>query len=131
MSGYVLDDLALSAGLAGAGSEHHRRELSRLLRGAIDGGPRLDVPAMCLAAAATLRPAIAGYLADILAAAPPDAINVSALARTTALDALRAAHPGLDWPGTHAATQALAARLPVLTVDSGRYRGVSIDILSL
>ncbi|WP_322780504.1 hypothetical protein [Frankia sp. Cas4] len=46
MSGYVLDDLALSAGLAGTGSEHHRRELSRLLRGAIDGGAqsRIAIP---------------------------------------------------------------------------------------
>jgi hypothetical protein len=38
VTGYVLDDLALIAGLAGTGSEHHRRELSRLLHGAIDGG---------------------------------------------------------------------------------------------
>lgn len=131
MSGYVLDDFALSAGLAGTGSEHHRRELSRLLRGAIDGGPRLDVPALCLAAVAALRPALANHLADIVAAAPPEAINVSALARSRALDTLRATHPRLDWPATHAATRALATHLPILTVDSMRYRGVSIDVLSL
>jgi len=34
---------ALGAGLVGTGSEHHRRELSRLLSGAVDGGPSLDV----------------------------------------------------------------------------------------
>lgn len=39
MTGYVVDDLALIAGLTGTGSELHRRELSRLLHGAIDGGP--------------------------------------------------------------------------------------------
>jgi hypothetical protein len=131
VTGYVLDDLALSAGLAGTGSEHHRRELSRLLRGAIDGGPRLDVPALCLAAATAVRPALAGHLADILAVAPPNAINVSALARSRTLDTLRAAHPSLCWPGTHAATHALDTRRPVLTVDSRRYRDVSVDVLSL
>jgi hypothetical protein len=45
VTGYVLDDLVLTAGLAGTGREHHRRELSRLLHGAIAGGPTLDVPA--------------------------------------------------------------------------------------
>jgi protein-L-isoaspartate(D-aspartate) O-methyltransferase len=74
VSGYVLDDLALSAGLVGTGGEHHRRELSRLLRGAIDGGPTLDVPALCLAEAAAARPALARHLADIIAVAPAGAI---------------------------------------------------------
>lgn len=27
MTGYILDDVALRAGLKGTGSEHHRREL--------------------------------------------------------------------------------------------------------
>jgi hypothetical protein len=131
VSGYVLDDLALSAGLAGIGSEHHRREVSRLLRGAIDGGPRLDVPALCLTAATVMRPALADHLADIVAAAPPDAIKVSALARSAVLDTLRMTHPHLGWPGTHAAMHALVGRLPILTLDSDRYRGVAIDVLSL
>jgi hypothetical protein len=82
VTGYVLDDLALIAGLAGAGSEHHRRELSRLLHGSIDGGPTLDIPALCLTAAGMVRPAVAGHLADILAAASVGVIDVSGLSRT-------------------------------------------------
>ena len=68
MNGYVVDDLALGAGLVGTGSEHQRRELSRLLRGAIDGGPTLDVPALCLAEVTAARPAVVGHLADVIAA---------------------------------------------------------------
>ncbi len=131
MSGYVLDDLALSAGLAGTGSEHHRRELSRLLRGAIDGGPSLDVPALCLAEATTARPALAGHLAEIIAAAPAGAIDVCGLSRTGHLDNLRARHPDLGWPATHAAMLAIATGLPILTVGSDRYGGVPVDVLSL
>lgn len=131
MSGHVLDDLVLAAGLAGKGSEHHRRELSRLLRGAIDGGPTLVVPALCLADASVLRPAVVGHLADIIAAAPPGLIDVCGLTRSVRLDALRVAHPGLSWPATHAAVHALTTGLPILTVDPGRYRGVAVDVLSL
>jgi hypothetical protein len=69
MTGYVLDELALTAGLA-AGSEHHRREFSRLLSGAIDGGPGLDLPALCLAEATAGRPAIGGHVAELIAHAP-------------------------------------------------------------
>ncbi len=131
MSGYVLDDLALGAGLAGTGSEHQRRELSRLLRGAIDGGPTLDVPALCLAEATAARPALAGHLADIIAAAPVGAIDICGLTRTGPLDTLRAQNPRLIWPATHAAVLALTTGLPILTVDSDRYSGVAVDVLSL
>ena len=62
MTGYVLDDLALIGGLAEAGNEHYRRELSRLWHGAIDGGPTLDLPALCLTAACVVRPAVAERL---------------------------------------------------------------------
>jgi hypothetical protein len=129
VSGYVLDDLALSAGLAGIGNEHHRREVSRLLRGAIDGGPRLDVPALCLTAATAMRPALADHLADIVAAAPPDAIKVSALARSAVLDTLRMTHPHLAGPvPTPPCTlSSVACR----SSPSDRYRGVAIDVLSL
>ena len=68
MSGYVLDDLALVAGLTDKGEEHHRRELSRLLISAVDRGPSIAVPAMCLAHAALFRPAIIDHLADLVAA---------------------------------------------------------------
>jgi len=131
VSGYVLDDLALIAGLAGTGSEHHRRELSRLLHGAIDGGPALEVPAFCLTAAALVRPVLFDHLADILAAAPPAAIDVCGLTRTSHLDALRAFRPGLGWPATHAAAHALTTGLPVLTVDADRYTGLGVDVLTL
>jgi hypothetical protein len=71
VSGYVLDRRTLAAGLAGAGSEHHRREVSRLLASAIDGGPAVAVPALCLAVTAGLRPAVTGHLADLIATASP------------------------------------------------------------
>jgi hypothetical protein len=89
VSGYILDDSALIAGLAGDGSEHHRRELSRLVHGAIDGGPALDIPAFCLTTAAVARPALADHLAELIAAAPPGAIGICRLTRTAHLDALR------------------------------------------
>jgi hypothetical protein len=131
VSGYVLDDLALSAGLAGTGSEHHRRELSRLLRGAIDGGPSLDVPALRLAEATATRPALAGHLADLIAVAPAGAIDICGLSRTGYLDSLRQQNPRLEWPATHAAVLALSTGLPILTVGSDRYGGVAVDVLSL
>jgi len=129
VSGYVLDNLALIAGLAGIGDEHHRRELSRLVHGAIDGGPRLDVPAICLTAATLQRAALADHFAEIVAAAPPDAISVSGLSRSGAMDAVRATRR-MGWPATHAVIRALVAHLPILTVDPERYRGVAVDVLS-
>jgi hypothetical protein len=131
VSGYVLDDLALGAGLIGTGSEHHRRELSRLLSGAVDGGPSLDVPALCLAAVAALRPALTDHLAEIIAVAPPDAITVSGLSRSTVTDRVRVTHPQLSWSATHATVRALATRLPILTVDPDRYRTIAVTVLSL
>jgi hypothetical protein len=130
MSGYVVDDLALIAALAGGGAEHHRHAFSRLLRSAIDGGPRLEIPAMCLAAAAAVRGALADELADILALAP-GAITIPGLARSAALDVLRVDGPWLGWPGVHAAVQAIAGQIPVLTVDRERYAGVPVDVLTL
>ena len=131
MSGYILDDVALNAGLAGHGSEHHRRELSRLLHAAIEGGPTLDIPALCLNMATTTRPALSGHLADIIAAAPAGAIDICGLTRTDHLDTLRAAHPELGWAPTHAAVHALTTGLPILTVDNRRYAGLAVDVLSL
>ncbi|HET8684125.1 MAG TPA: hypothetical protein VFM54_19965 [Micromonosporaceae bacterium] len=131
MSGYVLDELALVGGLAGAGSEHQRRELSRLLRGAIEGGPALDIPALCLSAAAAVRPTIADHVAEIVVAVPAGTIVVSGLTRTSHLDALMALVPGLGWPATHAAARALTTGLPILTVDADRYVGVRLEVLTL
>jgi len=131
VSGYILDDLALAAGLANAGSEHHRRELSRLFHGAVDGGPTLDLPALCLTTATLARPAVADHVADIVAAAPPGAVTISGLIRTAHLDALLSWAPALGWPATHAAVRAMATGLPVLTVAPDRYAKAGIDVLTL
>ncbi|MBT8224431.1 MAG: hypothetical protein HKP61_16380 [Dactylosporangium sp.] len=131
MTGYIIDDSVLVAGLTGAGKEHHHRELSRLLHGAIDGGPALDAPALCLTTAAEVRPAIVGHVADLVAAAPPGAIDICGLSRTGFLDALRAFHPGLSWPAIHAAVHALATGLPVLTTEPERYVRLGINSLRL
>jgi hypothetical protein len=130
MTGYVVDDLALTAGLASTGSEHHRREMSRLLRDAIDGGPAIEIPALCLTAAAAVRPEIVGHLAELIATAPAGTIEIRGLRRTARLDMLRDHHPRLGWPGTHAAFRATTSR-PIITLDAGRYRGVPVNALSL
>jgi hypothetical protein len=120
VSGYILDDVALSAGLAGHGSEHHRRELSRLLHAAIEGGPTLDIPALCLNMATTTRPALSGHLADIIAAAPAGAIDICGLTRTDHLDTLRGppsarvgAHPRGSPRAHHRATDPHRRQPPV------------------
>jgi hypothetical protein len=99
VSGYVLDHLALTAGLTGAGSEHERREFSRVLQAALEGGPTIAVPAVCLATTAGVGPAVVGHLAELLADAPPGAIELPGLTRTPPLDALRQTFP----PGRAAA----------------------------
>lgn len=128
MSGYVLDDSALLAGLRG-GDEGHRRELSRLLHDAIAGGPRLAVPALCLPAVD--RMPLAAHLADIIAAAPAGAVEVRGLTRTERLDRVRAAYPWLDWPAVHATVLAQAAAVPILTAAPARYGKVAVDVLTL
>ncbi len=89
------------------------------------------MPALCLAEATAARPAIAGHLADIIAVAPAGAIDICGLTRTGYLGTLRSHNPHLDWPASHAAMLALATGLPVLTVDSDRYGGVPVNVLSL
>jgi hypothetical protein len=131
VSGYIIDDLVLIAGLVGTGSEHQRRELSRLLHGAIDGGPGLDLPALCLTAAAAVRPGVADHVSQIVAVAPPGVILVSGLTRIDYLDALVALRPGLGWSATHAAVRALATGRAVLTIDPDRYAGIGLDVLTL
>lgn len=131
MSGYVLDDLALTAGLAGGGSEHHRREFSRLVSGALVGGPSLDLPALCLAKATELRPALGRHLAELVAQAPEGAITIGALTRTRRLDALRSLRPRLPWAALHAADQAVAAGSLIITTDARRYDGVPAGVVPL
>lgn len=131
MIGYIVDDLALIAGLTGISQEHHRREVSRLVHGAVQGGPVIEVPACCLAAAAVVRPALAGHMAELVAEAPPGAIEICGLTRSSHLDALRTFRPHLDWPAAHAAVHALTTGLPVVTTDTDRYVGLGIDVLDL
>lgn len=131
MSGYVLDDLALIAGLTTDGEEQHRREVSRLLIAAIERGPTICVPALCLAAAAVRRPTMAGHLAELVVGGPVGAIDVVGLARTAEIAQLRAEHPGLEWPVLHAINTASAGRLPIVTTDPGRYTGTSVEAIRL
>jgi hypothetical protein len=131
VSGYVLDHHAVIAGLTVRGSEHHHRELSRLLVGAVTDGPAVAVPALCLAATADVRLAVAGHLADLIAASPPGAITVPALERTSTLDAIRDDYPRLDWPALHAVTVAVATGTSLVTVDPNRYAGVPVNLVDL
>jgi hypothetical protein len=81
VTGYVLDHLALTAGLTEQGSQYHRRELSRLLHDALEGGPPVSVPAICLAASTASAAAQAAAQAVAragAAAASPAAVSVMA-----------------------------------------------------
>jgi hypothetical protein len=131
VTGYVLDDLALIAGLGHAGTEHDRREVSRLLHDALKGGPVVDLPALCLTAAATVRSAIVDHVAGMVAEAPAGAIDIAGLVRTSQLDAVRAWRPDLGWAGAHAAVEALATGRQVLTVKPERYAGTGVDAMPL
>lgn len=131
MNGYVLDHLALTAGLAGTGSEHQRREISRLLHSAIEGGPSLSVPALCLAATVCVRPAVAEHVAVLIADAPSGTIEGLGLVRTPQLDAVRETFPDLDWPAVHAVVHAVTGGAPLLTADASQYAGVPVDLLVL
>lgn len=131
MSGYILDHLTLSAGLAGTGSEHQRRETSRLLHAAVDGGPPLAVPALCLAETAGLRPAVAAHLAALITDAPAGALQIIGAVRTPQWDAVRQTFPELSWPALHAAVQAIATGTPIMTTDLTAYNAVPVDVLLL
>lgn len=131
MIGYVLDHHAVTAGLTDHGSEHHHRELSRLLVSAIADGPTVAVPALCFAATAAVRPAITAHLADLIVAGAPGAITVPALERTTTLDAVREVYPHLDWPADHAVAVAVATAATLVTTDPASYAGVRLDVVDL
>jgi hypothetical protein len=131
VTGYVLDDLALSGGLAGRGSEHERREVSRLVHDALDGGPSLDIPALCLTAVGVQRPAIAAHLAELISEGRPGAIGIAGLSGSRQLDSLLASHRHLGWPVLHATIHALITGLPILTLDRNRYQGVPVNVMVL
>jgi hypothetical protein len=128
---YVLDDLAVVAGLGEHGTEHHRREFARLLVGAVDGGLAVACPAICLAIAGQTRPAIVAHLAQLVATCPADAITLPGLTRTGTLDAIRDMYPHLDWPAVHAVTTALSRASLLVTTDPTRYDGIPLDVIDL
>lgn len=131
MNGYILDHLTLSAGLAATGSEHQRRETSHLLHAAVDGGPPLVVPALCLAETGGQRPAVAGHLVALVTDAPAGALQIVGVARTPQWDAVRQTFPGLGWLALHAAVHAITTGMPIMTTDPDAYRGVPLDVLVL
>ena len=131
MSGYVIDDLALAAGLAGTGTEHDRRELSRLIADAVRGGPGLHVPALCAWEAEHVRPGIVDHVVGLVAAAPPGAIGIAGLARTPALDGLLGLRQRVGWPAASAAAHALQTGARIITVDPGRYPATGADTIAL
>jgi hypothetical protein len=131
VSGYVLDHHAVIAGLAGTGSEHHRREVSRILTSAIDGGPAVAIPALCLAVTAGVRLAVIGHVADLIASTGFGVITVPGLERPPTLDAVREVYPQLDWPAAHAVSVAITTATPLITTDPSGYTGVPVDVLDL
>jgi hypothetical protein len=131
MTSYVVDHTALIAGLAGFGTESERREMSRLLVDAIDGGPPLAVPAACLAVAAAVRPALLDHLAGLLAEASPGVIELSGLDRTGELDQLRRRPLVPDWAAIHAVLRALQDGSYIVTTSAGAYDDLPVQISPL
>jgi hypothetical protein len=129
--GYVLDDLALVAGLVGSAGEHHRRGLAWLIDDAVNGGPLLDVPALCLTEATTARRSIGEHVADLVASAPPGAVAVREFVRDAGLDSVRTTDGSLDWASIHAALHAIATRQPVVTLHPERYKAFAIETMAL
>jgi hypothetical protein len=131
VTGYIVDDLALVAGLSASGSEHQRREFSRLVARAFAGGPGLDVPAMCLFEAAKMRGEILEHMADLVMGCPAGAVGVHGLNRDGRLDALQATRMRLGWPATHAIHVALTTDRQVVTAEPERYQGTGVDAIAL
>jgi hypothetical protein len=126
---YVVDDAAMVAGF-GAGTEVQSRELSRLIHDTLDGGPALHVPALCLAAAAAIRPAIADHIALLVTSAMNNAIDIRGLTAGQ-LAALVAEFPGLGNAATHAVSEAMASASIIITTDPSRYADVPVHASAL
>jgi hypothetical protein len=132
VSGAVLDDLALAAGLAGTGTEHERHRMSWRLHTATQAsGPSLILPALCLAAVTGIRPAVADHIAALVASAPAGTLPIAGLIRSTQLDAVRDTFPALSWAGIHAVSCALDADVPLITNRPKDYTGIPLPIIPL
>lgn len=114
------------AGL-GQGNEYQRRELSRLVHDALAGGPSLHVPALCLAKAAGVRPAIAEHVALLMMDASDGRIDVAGLTGGE-LAGVVAEHPGLGIAAAHAVAEAMRQRAMIVTTDASRYEGVPVTV---
>jgi hypothetical protein len=116
---YVIDELALAAVLGGIGTEHERREMSRLISDAAHGGPGLDMPALCVWAAEDVRSGIVDHVVGLIVDATPGAVEMCGLSRTPQLDSLTAWRQRAGWPAASAAAHALVTGQRVMTVKPG------------
>ena len=132
MSGAVLDDLALAAGLGGTGTGHEQQRFSWRLHTATAGdGPALILPALCVATVAGIRAAVTDHIAALVATAALGTLQVAALVRSPQLDAVRETFPALSWPAIHAVVCALEADVPLITSRPQDYVGVPLPVLPL
>jgi len=129
VTGYIVDDAALVAGL-GAGTESQRRELSRFVDGALDGGPHLHITALGLAAAVIVRPAIADHVAMLVTSGPAGPFEIRGL-RGGQLARIVSEHPGLGFAAAHAAIEAISDGSIIITTDVARYADVEVDAMAL
>jgi hypothetical protein len=129
VTGYVIDDAAIVAGLS-AGTEVQRRELSRLVHDSLDGGPQLHVPALCLAAAVAVRPAIADHVAWLVTDTLAGAVDVRGLASGQLVEIV-GQFPGLGYAAAHAASEAMTDGSIIVTTDAGRYVDVPVQAIAL
>ena len=129
MIAYIVDDAVLVAGLA-AGTESQRCELSRRVHGSLDGGPPLNIPAVCLTAAFAVRSAIAEHAAMLVTDSPAGVVEIRGLAGGQ-LAGIIAEYPGLGYPAAHAVSEATRDGAVILTVDVDRYAGVPVSAIAL
>jgi hypothetical protein len=129
VTAYVVDDAAVLAGLA-AGAESQRREFSRFLNDAHNGGPSLHVPALCLAAVAGVMPTAADHVAILVAEASGEAIDIPGLAAGQ-VGPIMAEFPGLGLAAAHAASEAISREAILITTQAARYADVPVDVTEL
>jgi hypothetical protein len=129
LTGYVIDDAAVIAGLA-AGAEAQRRELSRLLHSAYDGGPSLHIPALCLVAVAGLQPSLADHIAILVTEAANGVVDIPGLAAGQ-INHIVAEFPGLGLAAAHAASEAINRDAIIVTTDAERYNDLPVHAIEL
>lgn len=122
---YIFDHTALTA----LGSGH--RALSRLVHAAhSETGRQLDVPALCLAAAAADRPALADHVGSL------PAVHVVALGYAAAATVGRLIADGVDWRAAHAIQVARPDvewpdGRPIVTTEPETYSGRGVRTIAV